>query len=67
MKDEVLEEWNRDFTVSHLQLPLEMCVNLVSCLSQVTQRLPPQIRHGEGQMKGFLVNSVLTRVLFLFL
>ena len=53
--DEILEEWNRDFSVSHLKLPLEMCVILINSLSQITQRLPPHMRHGEGQTKGFVV------------
>uniref|UniRef100_A0A5K3FMA9 E3 ubiquitin-protein ligase E3D n=1 Tax=Mesocestoides corti TaxID=53468 RepID=A0A5K3FMA9_MESCO len=51
-RDATLEEWSRDFSVSHLLLPLECCVMLTTFLTQVTRRLPPQLRCSEGFMVG---------------
>ncbi|VDM25634.1 unnamed protein product, partial [Hydatigera taeniaeformis] len=53
--DPLFDEWSRDFSVGHLQLPLETCTQLATCLTQVTQRLAPQVRSGKGRTEGFTV------------
>lgn len=59
--DPLFDEWSRDFSVGHLQLPLETCTQLATCLSQVTQRLAPQLRRGKGHTEGFTVGGVPVR------
>ncbi|KAL5111265.1 hypothetical protein TcWFU_000888 [Taenia crassiceps] len=59
--DPLFDEWSRDFSVSHLQLPLETCSQLATCLSQITQRLAPRLRCGKGHTEGFTVGGVPVR------
>ncbi|KAL5962765.1 hypothetical protein TSMEX_009543 [Taenia solium] len=59
--DPLFDEWSRDFSVGHLQLPLETCTQLATFLSQVTQRLAPQLRSGKGHTEGFTVGGVPVR------
>ncbi|VDO05198.1 unnamed protein product, partial [Rodentolepis nana] len=57
-KDPKLVEWNRDFSVSHLRLPMETCISLMACLDHVTKRLAPHMRLGTKAMEGFTFGGI---------